>query len=251
MAASLFAARRSVRVVAVLSGAALLAATGFAASAQAQQPSTASAPEGRIIVIGEGSVSVAPDYAEISGGVSTRGKSVKEATDTNSKLMTAITAALLDSGVAQKDIQTSRFSIQPIYAPPDPHGEAKLSGYNVGNQVNVIIRDIGKVGDVLDRLVAAGVTNVGNVEFLHTDPSKVLDQAREAAIADAKRKAEVYAKASGLTLGRAVWITEDPEYAPPMLKMARMSAAMPAPVPISVGEDVLRVRITVGFDSAN
>jgi uncharacterized protein len=226
-----------------------------AAQAQQQQSAPAqqapSAPDGRVVVIGEGSVSVAPDYAEVSGGVTTRGKSVKEATDTNSKLMAAMTSGLIDSGIAQKDIQTSRFSIQPIYAPPDPHGEAKLSGYSVSNQINVTIRDIGKVGDVLDRLVAAGVTNVGNIEFLHANPSKILDQAREAAVADAKRKAEIYAKASGLTLGRVLWITEDPGYAPPMPIMARMSAAMPAPVSISVGEDALRVRITVGFDTAN
>ena len=118
---------------------------------------------------------------------------------------------------------------------PDPHGEAKLSGYNVSNQVNVTIRDIAKVGDVLDRLVAAGVTNVGNIEFLHANPSKILDQAREAAVVDAKRKAEIYAKASDVTLGRVVWITEDPEYAVPMPMMAKMATGMPAPVPISVG----------------
>ena len=220
-------------------------------SPQQQQSQAQFAADARVVVIGEGGVSVAPDYAEVNGGVTTRGKSVKEATDINSKLMAAMTSALVDSGVAQKDIQTSRFSIQPIYVTPDPHGETKLSGYSVSNQVNVTIRDIGKVGDVLDRLVAAGVTNVGNVEFLHADPSKVLDQAREAAVADAKRKAGIYAKASGLTLGRVVWITEDPDYAPAMPMMAKMSAAMPAPVPISAGEDTLRVRITVGFDTAN
>jgi|SRR5271169_23400 len=257
MTASPCAALRLVRVVSFLSGAAMLAAMACAASAQAQQPSTApslqseSPPEGRIIVIGEGSVSVVPDFAEINGGVTTRGKSVQEATDTNSKIMAAIKAALLDSGVAQKDIQTSRFSIQPIYTSPDPHGEAKLSSYNVSNQVTVTIRDIGKVGDILERLVAAGVTNVGNIEFLHADPAKALDQARESAVADARHKAELYAKASGLTLGRVAWIMEDSENAPPMMKMARRPAAMAAPVPISAGEDTLHVSITVGFDTAN
>lgn len=235
----------------------LCAGIALAGAARAQQQQSApvqqapSALDGRVVVIGEGSVSAAPDYAEVNGGVTTRGKSVKEATDANSKVMAGVTSALAESGVAQTDIQTSRFSIQPIYAPPDPHGDAKLSGYSVSNQVNVKIRDIGKVGDVLDRLVAAGVTNVGNIEFLHADPLKILDQAREAAIADAKRKAEIYAKASGLTLGRVLWITEDPGYAPPMPMMARMSGGVSAPVPISAGEDLLRVRITVGFDTAN
>jgi uncharacterized protein len=257
MTASRLAALRIVRIFSLLAAFFVSATIALIATAYAQQQQSGpaqqaqSTSEGRVVVIGEGSVSVAPDYAEINGGVTTRGKSVKEATDANSKLMAAVTSALMDAGVAQKDIQTSRFSIQPLYVSPDPHGEAKLSGYTVSNQVNVTIRDIGKVGDVLDRLVAAGVTNVGNIEFLHANPSKILDQAREAAVADAKRKAEIYAKASGVTLGRVAWITEDPDYAPPMPMMAKMSAAMPAPVPISAGEDVLRVRITVGFGIGN
>jgi uncharacterized protein YggE len=218
-----------------------------------QQPSGAAQQgdaEGRVVVIGEGTVSVAPDYAEVSGGVTTHGKTVKEATDANTKLMTAITAALHDAGVASKDIQTWHFSIQPAYTPADAHNEAKLSGYTVSNQVNVTIHDIGRVGDILDRLVTAGVTNVGNIQFLHTEPSKLLDQAREAAVADAKRKAEIYAKSSGLKLGPVIWITEDAGYAPPM-PMMRIAVAAPAQVPISAGEDSLHVRITVGFATAN
>jgi len=218
-----------------------------AGPARAQQQAV---PEGRILVIGEGSISAVPDYAEINGGVTTRGKSVKEASDANSKLMAAVTAALQDAGIVAKDIQTSHFSIQPLYTPADPHSEAKLSGYSVSNQINVTIHDIGKAGDILDRLITAGVTNVGNIQFLHTDPSKLLDQAREAAVADAKRKAEIYAKASGIKLGKVVWITEEPAFAPAM-PMMRMTAGAPAQVPISVGEDSLHVRITVGFDIAN
>jgi uncharacterized protein YggE len=190
---------------------------------------------------------VAPDYAQIRSGVTTRAKTVKEATDANSKLMAAVTAALLESGIAQKDIQTSRFSIQPVYAPQEPRTEPKLAGYSVSNQVSVTIRQIGKVGEILDRLVTAGATDAGNIAFLVSDPSKALDQAREAAIADARRKAEVYARASGLRLGRVEWITEDTGSAPPV--PARVLAA-PAPVPIASGEDTLRVRITVGFDIA-
>jgi uncharacterized protein len=213
--------------------------------ARAQQPQQA--PEARIVVTGEGSISVTPNYAQITGGVTTRGKTVKEGVDTNSKLMVAIIAALKDAGIAEKDIQTVRFSIQPVYAPQEPHTGPKLSGYSISNQVNVTIREIGKVGDVLDRVVAAGATEVGNVSFLVSDTSKALDQAREAAIADARRKAEVYAKASGVRLGRVEWITEDTGSGPPAPMMPR---AVAAPVPIVSGEDTLRVRVTVGFDIA-
>jgi uncharacterized protein YggE len=228
-----------------------LVALGLSAGPIAAQPQTPAAAEGRVVVVGEGDVNGAPDYAEINGGVTTRGKSVKEASDANSKLMAAVTATLQDAGITAKDIQTSHFSIQPVYTPADPHNEAKLAGYSVSNQVNVTVHDIGKAGDILDRLITAGVTNVGNIQFLHSDTSKLLDQAREAAVADAKRKAEIYAKAAGIKLGRAIWITEEPAYAPPM-PMMRMAAAAPAQtVPISAGEDSLHVRITVGFATSD
>jgi uncharacterized protein len=234
-----------------LAGAAMAAAAILVAPcARAQQPTTQ--PEARVIVTGEGSVHVAPDYAQIRGGVTTKGKTVKEATEANSKLMAAVTAALLNAGVAQADIQTAQFSIQPVYAPPQPQNEPKLVGYNVSNQVTVTVRALGKVSEILDRMVAAGVTDVGNVTFLHSDPAKALDQAREAAVADARRKAELYARAAGFTLGRVAWLTEGNGAMPPgPMPMFRAQASMAAPVPISPGEDTLRVQITVGFDIAN
>ena len=224
-------------------------AAAFAGGAQAQVQPQPSA-EARVIVIGEGSVRVTPDYAHVESGVTTRARTVKEATDANSKLMAAITSALLDSGIAQADIQTSRFSIQPVYAPQEPRAEPKLTGYSVSNQVRVNIRQIGKLGEILDRLVAAGVTNVGNIAFLVSDPSKALDQAREAAIADARRKAEIYARASGLQLGKVMWITEDPGFAPVPMRAGAPSGMAAAAVPISAGEDTLHARVTVGFDIA-
>jgi uncharacterized protein YggE len=221
-------------------------AAAWPVAAEAQQ--VQSPPDGRVIVIGEGSVSVTPDYAQI---VTSRARTVKEASDANSKLMAAMTSALLESGIDQKDVQTSRFSVQPVYAPQEPRTEQKLVGYSVSNQVRVKIRQIGKVGEILDRLITAGVTDVGNISFLVSDPSKALDEARKAAMADARRKAEVYAEASGLRLGRVIWITEDSGFAPPSPMQARgASAAMAAPIPINPGEDTLRVRATVGFDIA-
>lgn len=199
------------------------------------------------MVTGEGSISVTPDYAQIRSGVTTRAKTVKEGVVANSKLMAAIVAALKNAGIAEKDIQTVLFSIQPIYAPQEPRTETKLSGYSVSNQVNVTIREIGKIGDVLDRVISAGATDAGNVCFLVSDASKALDQAREAAIADARRKAEVYAKASGVQLGRVEWITENVGSGPSVPMMAR---AKTAPVPIASGEDTLGVRVTVGFGIA-
>jgi uncharacterized protein len=243
---ALHAAPRRFLASAALAAVAILVAP----CAQAQQPPAQ--PEARVIVVGEGSVHVAPDYAQIRGGVTTKGKTVKEATDANSKLMAAVTVALLNAGIAQADIQTAQFSIQPFYAPPQPQAEPKLVGYSVSNQVTVTVRALGKVSDILDRMVDAGVTDVGNVAFLHSDPAKALDQAREAAVADARRKAELYARVADFTLGRVAWLTEGNGAMPPgPMPMFRAQASMAAPVPISPGEDTLRVQITVGFDIAN
>jgi uncharacterized protein len=230
------------------SGAAVVAAIFIASQAHAQQPRTS--PEGRIVVVGVGSVHVTPDYAQVRGGVTSRDKTVKGAIDANSKIMAAIMATILDSGIAQSDIQTSRFSVQPMYTAPQPGVEQKLTGYSVSNQVEVTIHQVSKIGDVVDRLTAAGATDIGNITFLISDRSKALDQAREAAIADARRKAELYARASGVSLGGVAWITEGVGNTPPIPFQAARALPAPTPVPISSGEDTLQAQVTVGFDIA-
>lgn len=251
MTASRLAAKFAVRVISrpLFSSMILLAVGIFVAPTQAAAQQPQSTPDGRVIVIGESSVSVPPDYARIMSGVTTRAETLKEAIDTNSKLMDAIIAALLNSGIAQKDVQTSQFSAQPVFAPQEPRAEPKLSGFSVSNQVIVILRQIGRVGEILDHMVTAGATDIGNIAFLLSDPSKALDRAREAAVSDARRKAELYARASGIGLGRITWITEDLRYAPPNLTEALLApAARTASVPIVGGDDTLQVRITVGFE---
>src|SRR3954453_16176261 len=151
--------RMALRVSAI---ALLAAAAVFAASVQARGQSQ-SPLEGRVVVIGEGSVSVTPDYAQVESGATTRASTVKQATDANSRVMSAINSALTEAGIASPDVQTSRFSIQPVYAPPEPRKGPRLTGYSVSNQVRVKIRQISRVGEILDRLVAAGATNVGSV----------------------------------------------------------------------------------------
>jgi uncharacterized protein len=238
--------------------AALVVAALSVLPAQAQTVDSKSAGEARVIVAGEGHVTVPPEHARVTGGVSTTAKTVKEASDSNSKVMTAMLAALADAGIAKKDIQTSEFSIEPVYTSPSskfstdgPNGPPKLSGFRVANHVNVIIRQISQVADILDGLVKAGATDVGNVAFLVSDREQALDQAREAAIVNARHKAELYARASGLTLGRVAWITESADFEPiaPM-GVARAKMAPLQRVPIESGEDTITARITVGFEIA-
>jgi uncharacterized protein YggE len=222
----------------------VMLATMPARADDAQRPS-----ERRVVVVGDGSVTVVPDHARIRSGVTTRGKTAKEAADANSKAMAAVMAALVNAGVAQKDIQTARFTVQPVYV--TQQNEQKLSGFAVSNQLSVTIRQIDKVGETLDRLIAAGATDAGSVEFLHSDTAKALDEAREAAMADAKRKAELYAHAAGVSLGEVNWITEDAGAPPPYPMLRAMAAPAASAVPIAAGEDTLHVHVTVGFDLAH
>ena len=221
------------------------------ASAQPAPPPPPPMPPARVIVNGEGSVSVAPDYAEIISGVTTQAKTAAEATDANSKAILALNAALQKEGVAPSDIQTVRFSVSPVYGTPQPNHPPPLVGFSTANELGIKVRQIGKVGEILDALIAAGATEAGSVQFQHSDMSKALDQARQAAIADARRKAEVYAQASGLKLGGVAWVTENPAYAPMSPMAVRSMSASPAAVPIAAGQDTLRVQITVGFDVAH
>jgi len=237
--------KRAVSLVVVLLTAAL-----SVTCVRAQSVEQKSLAEARVIVIGEGRATAAPDYARIRSGVSTNAKTVKEASDANAKIMNNLIAALADAGIAKKDIQTSQFSIEPVYTSPSSNDAPKLSGYRVSNQVNVTIHQISQVGDILDRLVKAGATDAGNVAFLVSDREKALDQAREAAVADARRKADLYAHAAGVTLGRVAWITESADFQPVLpMTVGRMSA--PAKLtPIEAGEDTITARVTVGFDIA-
>jgi len=223
-----------------------LSALGAVDDAGAQQRVAGS----RVVVTGEGSISVAPDVVQIRSGVSTRGKTVREAAETNSKTMAAILTALTESGIPQKDVRTAQLSIQPVYAAQEPGKEQKLVGYSVANHVSAKIKHVEKLGDVLDRLSAAGATEVWNVEFLVSDPAKVLDQAREAAIADARRKAEVYARAAGVPLGRVVSIEEESGASSPMPMRALAQPAPGAHVPIAPGENTLRAVVSVAFEIA-
>lgn len=230
-------------------GVVLLAASMMrAAPASAQQPSAPSFPPARIIVTGSGSVTVPPDYAEIASGVTTQAKTAKEASDANAKAMAALNAALKADGIAADDIQTLRFAVSPVYGPPQQNAPPKLVGFSVSNELGIKVRQIAKVGEILDSLIQAGATDSGSVQFLHSNMSHALDRARQAALADAQRKAALYAQSAGLKLGGVAWITEVPAYAPPSPMMAGRAYAAAAPVPITAGTDTLSVQITAGFE---
>lgn len=198
-----------------------------------------------ITVTGEATASVVPDVAMIRGGVTTQGKTAREASDSNAKDMTAVIDALKAAGIAERDIQTTRLSIYP-QQDPNKAGKARIIGFQATNQVNVKLRDINKIADALDRMINAGANEISGVSFSVSDPSKALDAARKEAVADAKRKAEIYATAAGVGLGRAVVIQE--EGTPALFQPRPMAMRAAAAPPVSPGEETLRISVTIGYE---
>jgi uncharacterized protein len=195
-----------------------------------------------ISVTGEAQISVPPDLATIDAGVATEAKTAREASDANNAAMAKVLQALKAANIDEKDYQTSRLSLQPQYA-PNRSGPSPVVGYRASNRVTVKIRDVAKVAGVIDVLVGAGANDVGNISFSVSQASKLLDEARTQAIADARRKAEIYAKAAGVTLGAPLSISEDG--APQPVFRGKMMAGMAAPTPIAQGEETLSISVGV------
>lgn len=199
-----------------------------------------------ISVSGEANVSVAPDLAQIDAGVANDAKTAKEASDANNAAMGKVLLALKGAGIAEKDYRTSRLSLQPQYGQNKSTGASPVVGFRASNRVTVKIRDVTKVAGIIDALVGAGANDIGNISFEVTQASKLLDDAREQAVADARRKAEIYAKATGVTLGPPLSVTEGG--APVPLFKARMATApMAATAAVAPGEETLSVTVNVSW----
>ena len=201
-------------------------------------------PPPAISVTGEANVSVAPDLAQIDGGVTSDAKTAREASEANNAAMGKVLLALKGAGIDEKDYQTSRLSLQPQFAANyKPSDRAGIVSFRASNRVTVKIRDVTKVANVIDVLVGAGANEIGGINFTVTQASKHLDEAREKAIADARRKAEIYAKAAGVTLGEPIGISE--EGAPGPVFRSKMAAPMAAGAPVAQGEETLSVTVSV------
>lgn len=222
-------------------GALVVVAMAFLPAAGAR---TQERPVWLVTVNGEASVSVVPDLAELRAGVASQGKTAKEAGEANAKAMQRVLSALREGGLEEADIQTSRISLQPLRE-GERGRSGRITGFQASNQVTVKIRDIAKVSETIDRVVAAGANEVWGIDFLVSDPSKVLDAARPQAIADARRKAEIYARAAGLGLGRAAAISEDGFPSPIGLRAAPRAVAA---TPVAPGQETLRVSVSVSFE---
>jgi uncharacterized protein YggE len=223
--------------------AAVLAGTLLTAPAVAQ-----TVPPPMISVTGQAEISVPPDQAQIEAGATTEAKTARDASEANNTTMGKLLLALKAANIDEKDIQTSRLSLQPESAPSHPSGPPIIIGYRASNHVTVRLRDVTKAASTIDLLVGAGATDIGGINFIVSNASKLLDEARSQAIADARRKAEIYATAAGVTLGAPLSISEGGAPGPiPFHRMAVGMAAMAPATPVAQGEETLQVTVNVSW----
>lgn len=203
----------------------------------------------RIMVSGQGSVDIAPDMAVLSLTVTREAKTARAALDANSSAMADVIKAMRARGIAERDLQTANFSIQPKYSqvPRTSKGERPapvIVGYTVRNSLSVRVRDITRLGEVIDESVTLGVNQGGSILFTNDDASQALTAARIAAVKDARQKARTLAEAAGVKAGKVLQISEQ-SYNPqpmPMMRAAAMADGASA-VPIATGENTYSVTV--------
>ncbi|MDK1375006.1 MULTISPECIES: SIMPL domain-containing protein [unclassified Sinorhizobium] len=250
---------RTVHVAAMAAAfAGAFAAAAVADESNANKGASNARPEGvrgrqaLIKVSGEGRATAAPDMAIVQLSVVKDAKTAREALDANNKAMAEVLSALKQGGIAERDLQTSGFAINPQYNFPQGNDGTnrppELIGYQVVNGVTVRVRDLSTLGEVLDKSVTLGINQGGGIEFTKDKPDEVITEARKAAVADAIVKAKVLAEAAGVSLGRLIEISEQasrPEPVPMVRSMAKEFAA--DAVPIATGENAYNVTVNVTF----
>ncbi|PNS09524.1 SIMPL domain-containing protein [Solilutibacter silvestris] len=241
---------RSIRPLALsLALAVLIPMTGHAQNTP--QASIANSDGTLLSVSAEASSKRVPDVATMSTGVVTRGTDANVAMRENADRMAKVMAAIKSAGVAERDIQTSGVNLNPnyVYAQNQP---PKINGYEARNTVSVKVRDISKLGKVMDSLVAAGANDLNGPSFEVDKPDEAYDEARRSALEKARARAEMYAKALGLRVRRIVSIDEGGSSFPrpmPMMRTMAMSAAAPkADTEVSPGETSLSAHLNVVFE---
>jgi uncharacterized protein YggE len=201
------------------------------------------APRRSITVSASGTVSVEPDQARITSGVTADGASAREALTNNTAAMQKVIAELKGAGIDAKDIQTASFRVEPRYTRPIEGQAPKIDGYSVTNEVQVLVRDLDKLGDILDRLVTAGANQTAGLNFEVSKAETLLDEARQQAVANALRRAKLYAAAAGAEVGEVLTIVEGGGEGPRPMVMARAMKA--EAVPIERGTEMLEANVTI------
>jgi uncharacterized protein YggE len=203
--------------------------------------------QGGIWVTGMGEVSAVPDIVNLRVGIEAQETSVAQAQAEATDAMDEVMAALLASGLADKDIQTQYFSIQRVTRWDSDTQQEVVVGYRVTNMVTAKIRDVDETGNIIDAVAEAGgdFIRIDSINFSIDDPSGYYDEVREEAVADAEEKAERLAELAGVTLGKPTYISESGLAAPTIQRYFGFEEAVSVAkeTPISLGE--LEISLTV------
>lgn len=231
--------------IALLASASLMAAS--AASAEEN-----SLREATITVSGNGEAKATPDTAIITLAVTKQEKTARESLDANNAAMTAVLDALKADGIEARDLQTSGFSIQPVYTyPQNADGSQKppeLVGYQTTNSLTIRLRDLTRAGALIDKSVTLGINQGGDIRFVNMDTDAILKEARARAMKDAIAKARELTAAAGVDVGRIVDISESVSNPMPMPMMAMAEKADAGrSVPMAPGENTYNVSVNVTF----
>lgn len=224
---------------------ATVAALPLAAQAQSMAP-----PERprTVSVSGYAEIQATPDRAHVSAGVVTQAATAAQAVQQNTQAMRGVFDALRAAGVAEADIRTSGFTVAPVFdEPKQPRTAPRIVGYQVGNTVAALVREPGKLGDILDALVKGGANSLNGVSFSVARNDELQDRLRVDAVKDARRKAQQMAEAAGATLGPVLSISEIGRGGGPV-PMARMQAEAAMAVPVSAGTETLATSVQVTFE---
>lgn len=229
-----------------------LGATMTTASAQtANAPGHAVPADGTLLsVSAQAEARRVPDVATISAGVVTQAADANAAMQANATQMAKVMAAVKAAGIAERDVQTAGISVSPTYRYAE-NQPPSITGYQASNTVNAKVRDIGKLGKVLDALVANGANQVNGPNFEIDKPDEAYDEARIAALRKAEARAQTYAKAMGLRVRRVVSISEGGGFRPPVPMMRAMAAdavMAKAETAVSPGESTLSASLDVVFE---
>jgi hypothetical protein len=208
----------------------------------AQEADTDAVP--RIItVLGQGTVEAVPDVADIVAGVVTRETTARAAIDRNNAAMEKLLAALRGAGIADKDIQTSGFSLAPQYSRAQRDQPREIVAYQASNQVTVTVRDPGRVGEVIDKVVGAGSNSITGIRFGISNPDALMDEARRKAMAEAKRRAALLASLAGVSVGRVLRIQEGGGRMPSPRLMTEARS-----VPVAPGTEEVVATVSVQYE---
>lgn len=197
-----------------------------------------------ITVSATGYASAEPDRARVSSGVTAEAATAREALSANSEAMKAVIAGLKESGVEAKDIQTSTFNVEPRYTHPKDGTAPVMNGYRVSNQVEILVRDLSSLGELLDKLITLGANQMHSLSFEVSEAETLKDAARKEAVANARRRAELLAGAAGAEIGDVMTINEEMRYDGPRPMAMRASVAKES-VPIESGTATLEASVTV------